>query len=98
MLKEEERRLRDYMNLTKQDLVNFPTTKTFVINTNSNLINKAYKLKTKNPDLAKDLIKQIYNLSQISQKELPSSEISTFVSHSNKVLEKLTELYNKASP
>lgn len=92
MLKEEERRLRDYMNLTQKGNVTFPTKKTFVVNTNSNLINKAYILRLKNKELAKDLIKQIYNLSELSQKEMDSSQISSFVTHSNKVLEKLSEL------
>lgn len=91
MLKEEDRRIREYMNLTQKSDFSFPTKKTFVVNTNSSLINKAYALRLKNTDLAKDLIKHIYNLSQLSQKELAPSEISTFISHSNKVLEKLSQ-------
>jgi hypothetical protein len=92
MLKEEERRLRDYMNLTQKTNISFPTKKTFVVNTNSNLINKAFSLRLKHNDLAKDLVKQIYNLSQLSQKELDPTQILEFVSHSNKVLEELSNL------
>lgn len=89
MLKEEERRIREYMNLTQKTDLSFPTKKTFVVNTNSPLITKAFALRLKNKDLAKDLIKHIYNLSQLSQKELAPTDISSFISHSNKVLEKL---------
>jgi molecular chaperone HtpG len=91
LLKEDERRLRDYFNLTKQDLQNFPTQKTLVINTNSKLVNKAYELKTKNLDLAKDLVLQIYNLALLSQKELNPTLLPNFIAHSTAVLEKLVE-------
>lgn len=94
LLKEDERRLRDYLHATKQDMQNFPTEKTLVINTNSKLINKVYSLKNKNLDLAKDLILQIYNLSLLSQKELSPNSLPTFIAHSTSLLEKLTDSIN----
>jgi len=92
LCQEEERRFKDYLTLTKQDMMDLPCSKTFVVNTNSHLINKAYELRNKNLSLAKDLIKQIYNLSLLSQKQLSPSELTDFITHSNKVLEKLSEL------
>lgn len=89
LCKEEERRIRDYLVLTKQDM-DIPSKKTFVVNTNSPLINKAYELRIKDLSLAKDLILQIYNLALLSQKELSASQVSDFIAHSNKVLEKLS--------
>ena len=91
MLKEEERRMRDYMNLTQKEF-KFPTKQTLVINTNSPLVNKALSLKSTHLDLAKDLIKQIYNLSLLSQKELEPAKLSEFITHSTKVLEDLVSL------
>jgi molecular chaperone HtpG len=92
MLKEEERRLRDYLHLTGNESFNMPTKKTFVVNTNSSLVNNAHKLHNKYPEIAKDLIKQIYDLSLLSQKEMEAEEISNFVSRSNSILEKLVSI------
>jgi molecular chaperone HtpG len=91
MLSEEERRFRDYMNLTNQKL-SAPTKKTFVVNTNNKVVMKAYALKDTKKELAKDLVIQLYNLAMLSQRELPPEKLNNFITHSTKVLEKLSSL------
>ncbi len=92
MLKEESRRMRDYLALSQQELPpNLLEKPTFVVNTNNNLINSIYSLKEKQPDLAKTLVTQLYQLSLLTQKELKPADLSTFIKQSNEVLETLAE-------
>jgi molecular chaperone HtpG len=93
MINEESRRLRDYMHMTTgEDMTTqLPQKQTFVINTNNKLIRHADKLATKNPKIAKSIIKQVYDLAKLSQKEMKPSEINDFVSRSNEMLESLLE-------
>jgi len=85
---EETRRLRDTIALTSREVpLNLGEKKTFVVNTNSPLIGAI--VKQKDQDLAKEMIVQLYQLSQLSQKELPPKELAQFIERSNKVLEKL---------
>lgn len=90
VLDEELRRMRDYMALSGQPLPPTLTNKrTFVINTNSKLISSLYSLRDKDPELAKEMVDHLYELSLLSQKELEPSALSHFVERSNRVLEKL---------
>ena len=66
----------------------FPDKKTFVINTNSPLINSLPKINEQDPEFAQDLITQIYELTLLSQKELEPSQLTAFIERSNRVLEK----------
>lgn len=93
VLDEELRRMRDYMALSGQSLPNLTNKKTFVINTNSKLISSVYALRDKDPELAKDMVAHLYELSLLSQKELDPSNLSHFVERSNRVLEKLATLH-----
>lgn len=87
---EEMRRMRDYMALSGQSLpISLTDKRTFVVNTNSKLINRIYGLRTKDPELAKEMIHHLYQLSLLSQKELAPEELSSFVERSGRVLEKL---------
>lgn len=90
VVKEDMRRMKEYLSLSQQ---NFPSSmmgkKTFVVNTNSKLMTALPKINEKNPDLAKDLIVQLYELSLLSQKELDPSELSAFIQRSGRVLESL---------
>ncbi len=92
LLKEEERRLRDYMNLTQTSQKELPAKKTFVVNTNNNLIIKALQLKALNPELATSLMRHLYQLSLLSQKELSSEELQEFSHSSTKLLSQLSTL------
>lgn len=90
VVKEDMRRMKEYLSLSQQTL---PSSmlgkKTFVVNTNSKLMSALPKINEKNPDLAKDLIVQLYELSLLSQKELEPSELSAFIQRSGRVLENL---------
>ncbi|MBI2742810.1 MAG: molecular chaperone HtpG [Chlamydiales bacterium] len=92
VLDEEARRMRDYMALTGQSLP-FALTdkKTFVVNTNSKLISSIYAMQSKQPDLAKQMVRHVYDLSLLSQKELEPTALADFVSRSSSVLEQLIE-------
>lgn len=89
---EESRRMRDYLSLSGQDLPSsIGGQKTFVVNTNSPLIQSLSKLSTKDPALAKDMVTQLYELSLLSQKELEPEAFPEFLKRSNAVLEKLSQ-------
>ncbi len=89
---EDMRRMKEYMALSKQTMPSaLFDKKKFVVNTNSKLINSLPELNAKDPDLAKDLITQLYELSLLSQRELDPSKLSEFVLRSNRVLEKLVK-------
>ena len=93
VLNEDLRRMRDYMALSGQ---NFPLSmtdkKTFVVNTNSPLISGLYSLKNREPKLASDMVRHLYELSLLSQKELSAEQLSDFVKRSNEVLSGLISL------
>lgn len=89
---EQSRRMRDYLSMTQPDSeIMFPQKKTLILNTNSKLIHAIYKLKEKDEVLAKDLSRQVYDLSLLSQKELDPSHFADFIKRSSFVLEKLAE-------
>ena len=91
-LKEEERRLRDYMRNTHPSAPFANLIKpTFVINTANPLIGSIYKMGSKNPDLSQELVRQVYELSLLGQKEMEGTHISSFIERSQKVLSKLLE-------
>ncbi|MDR2539419.1 MAG: molecular chaperone HtpG [Chlamydiales bacterium] len=88
VIDEHMRRMRETMALTKQSF-HLPSKNTFVVNTNNKLVQKAYQLETKEPELAKELVHHIYELSLLSQKELAPESLSSFILRSNRVLEKM---------
>lgn len=91
LLDENQRRLRDYMALT-QGKSSISARKTFVVNTNSPLIQAIEKLESKQPDIAKEMAKSVYDLSLLSQRELEPSDLEKVVSRQTEILEKLASL------
>lgn len=88
LIDEESRRFRDTLALSRQSIpYSLPEKKTFVVNTNSPLIHAI--VHHKDETLAKEMMVQLYQLTQLSQKELPPEELSTFITRSSSVLEKL---------
>jgi molecular chaperone HtpG len=69
----------------------FLSKRTFVVNTNNTLINSIQKLDQKNSQLAKDLIKEVYELALLSQREMGADALHEFIMRSNRVLEALTQ-------
>jgi molecular chaperone HtpG len=90
VLSEEMRRLRDYMALSNQPLpAAFGDKHTFVVNTNSELISALYQMKEKKPELAKEAVTHLYELSLLSQKELEPEKLGAFIARSTKVMHSL---------
>ena len=70
---------------------------TFVVNTNNPLMAIIQKLDAVDPELTKDLVKQAYELSLLSQREMSPAALNDFVVRNNRVLEKLARLASKSS-
>lgn len=88
---EKMRRMRETMALAQHSLPEgLAAKRTFVVNTNSKLIQTIYGLKDKDPALAQDMVNHLYELSLLSQKELEPSALAAFVARSNQILEKMT--------
>ena len=96
VIDENQRRLRDYMILTQGKTgVPFPTKKTFVVNTNSKLIQTIHRLQDKQPEMAQEIVRGIYDLSILAQREVEPGDLEKTVSNQTRILEKLTELLTK---
>ncbi len=90
---ENQRRLRDYMALTQgKSMPDFPTKKTFVVNTNNKLIQAIARLNQKQPEIASSIAKGIYDLSLLSQREIEPAQLEQVVSRQMELLEKLAYL------
>ena len=75
--------MRDYFaRISPDGLPPGITTATFVVNTNSPLINKLYALHKEHPEIAALMAEQLYQLSKLSQKEFTPSEHKAFISNS----------------
>lgn len=97
MIEETSRRMRDYMMATslsssQQQMLGKHT---FVVNTNNTLVASLQMLDKKNPKLAKELVLQLYELSLLSQKELPTEALGEFINRNNRVLEDLAAIVAK---
>ncbi len=93
LIDEKSRRLRDYFTLTQgQAPLHFPEKRTFVINTNSKLVQAIDRLKSSEPELAKDLVGQLYDLSLLSQKEVSGKEVEAIVLRQTQLLTTLLGL------
>jgi molecular chaperone HtpG len=90
MIKEEERRMRDFMQLHKNMMSPMPTKKTLIINTNSKLIQNAEKISLNDPKLSSLLIQNIYNLLLLSQKEFDTKDLTDFITTNTTLLEELS--------
>lgn len=94
VMDEKQRRMRDYMmrldpeERQKQSL--FFGKRTFVVNTNNALIEGIRKLDSKNPELAKELIHEVYELALLSQREMDPHMLQDFINRSNHILAALT--------
>lgn len=91
ILDEEMRRMRETMALAGQQMPpDFAAKRTFVVNTNSKLVQSIYQMKEKDPALAQEMVQYMYELSLLSQRELDSDALSRFVARSTRILEKMT--------
>ena len=60
---------------------------TFIINTNSKLINAIHSVEERDPELAKQMAREVYDLARLSQREMEPEALADFVSRSTSVLE-----------
>ncbi len=92
VLAEEERRLRDYLaRISKDKMPSAPVKKTFIANTNSPLVHAVYKMHSSHPELAALMVREMYDLAALGQKELSGDEIKGFLARGTKLLEKVAE-------
>ncbi len=91
VLDENQRRLRDYIAMT-QGKTPFPTKKTFVVNTNNALVGTIERLQQKNPPLATDIAKSLYDLSLLAQREMDPKDLEKMIARQTQILEKLGSL------
>ncbi len=93
IMDEKQRRMSDYMMRLdpeeRQKQMHFFGKRTFVVNTNNALIEAIRKLDHKNPDLAKELIHEVYELALLSQREMDPHMLHDFINRSNHILEAL---------
>ncbi len=95
MIDENQRRMRDYlMSLNPKEArepFEMMGKKTFVVNTNNPLIAAVRRLDKTNASLASEVVKEIYDLSLLSQRELDPGSLNAFVTRSMHVLEHLAK-------
>jgi molecular chaperone HtpG len=94
LLKEEERRLRDslaYHNRSSGSIKEFNSfiKPTFVVNTNNKLIQAIHHVGQTDPELAQQLVREVYDLASLSQREMDPEGLTDFITRSTSVLEKL---------
>lgn len=94
VLEENERRLRDYMQAMNLEdgAGGLVPKKTFVVNTNNPLVSALPKLEQEHPELAEELVKEVYELSSLSQLEIDPKGMPDFIHRTTKVLNALVEL------
>ena len=66
--------------------------KTFVVNTNNPLIQTIERLHQKEPAIAQEIAKSVYDLSLLSQRELEPADLEKVVARQTEVLEKLSQM------
>ena len=90
MIDEGTRRMRDYFAMSQKEMPREAFSKhTFVINTNNSLVESMHKLKDTAPELSKKLVKQVYDLSLLSQKEMHPEALGDFIKRTGSVIEEL---------
>lgn len=94
MIDEKQRRMRDYLMRLEPDerqkQMHLFGKRKFIVNTNNPLIEAIRKLDQQNPELAKALILEVYELSLLSQREMDPHMLHDFINRSNHILEALT--------
>ena len=90
LVDEGTRRLREYMNLTQQQLgEGYPEKREFVINTNNPLTQKIYDLKDSKPELAQALAVQLHQMTLLAQRELDPQMIPELMASINQTVSSL---------
>ncbi len=96
VMDENQRRFRDYMmamdpNFGGGKMPEFQKQK-LVVNTNSPLVHAIQAIASSQPELAKELVQEVYQLALLSHRELDSKALPDFIQRTNHVLAKLANL------
>ncbi|MCB1181277.1 MAG: molecular chaperone HtpG [Chlamydiia bacterium] len=90
MIKEQERRMREmFAHHGKGDMPNL-VKPTFVVNTNNRLIQSIFKMRDTHPELAKDMVRHVYDTARLAGKELNQKQLGDYLNRSTKILEALS--------
>ncbi len=90
MIDESSRRMREYLTMTQKEMpMDIFGKHTFVVNTNSKLIERLAQIRKTDPDLAKLIALQVYNTSLLAQKELHPDAVAEYVKQTNQAIERL---------
>ncbi len=92
LLDEEERRFRDYMAIAQGKTHTLTRKKKFVVNTNNKLVQAALRLSVKQPELANDLARHLFDLNLLTQKELEPEQTQEVHARHLQLLEKMAAL------
>ena len=90
-LDERERRFRDYYSHVSKKATDVKPKAGLVINTNSPLVQAAYKAKETSPQFAHDLAVHIWDMTRLTHKEMSSEEMHAFTERSTRLLEQLAQ-------
>ena len=94
MMDEKQRRMRDYYDAARSGRAS-KTDARFLASGHSSstrimpLIEAISKMDHKNPDLAKELIHEVYDLALLSQREMDPHMLHDFINRTNHILEAL---------
>lgn len=89
LIDEQTRRMRDYLTLTQQKQLPSSGKRTLVVNTNNKLVQTAWRLADREPEMAKQLIGQVYDLARVMQKEIEPQELDGILARNQQLLEEL---------
>lgn len=92
VMDEGSRRMRDYMARLAMEggaSLGGAFKRKMVVNTNSPLIRAIKNFEGRDPELAKELVHEVYELALLNQREMDESALSAFITRTNTVLEKL---------
>lgn len=97
MIDEGQRRMRDYMlQMDPKEMsskMHLLDKRTFVVNTNNPLMTLIQKIDESNPELAKDLVQETYELALLSQREMDPALLNSFIARSSRILAQLTKAF-----
>jgi molecular chaperone HtpG len=96
VMEENQRRFRDYMmamdpNMAGGKMAEMHKRK-LIVNTNSPLINAIHSLANAQPELAKELAQEVYQLALLSHREMEPAALPDFVHRTSRVLERLAKM------
>jgi len=95
IIDENQRRMRDYMRSIDPkgmgDAKGFMGKQKLILNTNNPFVSILQKLDHVQPELTEDLVKQIYEMALLSQREMNPADLKEFLGRNTRILEKLAE-------